>query len=290
MTPPFRRAAAAVARARLLAAGMTFLALAVAGAGLLIVAGSGGAPAAAASPPGGAAVAAPPAVQARLDALPTAGTVRPAASLGPTLPADCLPSPSGPPGSPYQLGLVGTVRGGALMAGAAEVADISASFCAVVTLVNGSPPCGATGTVAAPADGQSFGSLSATLTLVPGMSPTVPFTAHPGLITGGFACATSKGGLAVSLDAVVSGSTGLFGLSCTIGPLTIPLTGTLTGPLTGASITLTGGDFAVPGISPSTACDGQVPSQVDSIVGLPIAAGKATISLPAVVSLYRPAA
>ncbi len=288
MTPPVGRAAPPHLHLPLLAAGVTVLALAVAASAAVIAAGSHGATSAAAATSHAAVGSTPAALQARLDALPIAGTVTPSAALGATLPADCIPQPSGPPGSPYQLGLVGTVKGGTLTAGTAKVADISASFCAVVTLVNGTPPCAATGSVTAPEDGQSFGSLSAVLTLVPGMSPSVPFTAHAGEITGGFACASSQGGLAVSLDADVSGSTGLFGLSCLVGPLHIALSGVLTGPLTGATVTLKGDDFAVPGVSTSSTCDGEVPSDIDELAGLPIAAGQASITLPATVSLYRP--
>jgi hypothetical protein len=209
---------------------------------------------------------------------------------GATLPADCVPKPAGPPGSPYQLGLVGSVHGGTLAAGTATVADISATFCGVVTVVNGKPPCGATGTVLSPQDGQIFGSLSATLTLVPGMLPKVPFVAHPGTISGGFACQSSVNGLEVNLTAVVSGSSGLYGLSCIIGLLMIPLAGVLTGPLTNASITLKGSDFAVPAVTPSQTCSGEVPSNIDSIAGLPIPAGKAAVTLPATATLYQPAA
>lgn len=205
-----------------------------------------------------------------------------------TLPADCIPQASGPPGAPYQLGLVGTVSNGILTAGSATVADITAKFCGVVTVVNGRAPCGATGTVVSPPDGQVFGSLSATLTLVPGMLPKVPFVAHAGTIRGGFACQSSTNGLAVTLDATVSGSTGLFGLSCTIGPLTIPLSGVLTGPLNNASITLRSDNFTVPVVSSSPTCSGQVPANIDAIAGLPIAAGKASAILPATASLYQP--
>lgn len=207
---------------------------------------------------------------------------------GSSIPADCLPQPGGPPGSPYQLGITGTIRNGLLSAGSASVFDVSAKFCGVVTVVAGKPPCAATGSVTAPRDGQVFGSMSATLTLVPGMAPEVPFEAHPGTITGGFACESSRDGLSVSLTADVSASTGLYGLSCTIGPLSIPLSGVLTGPLTDASVTLRGDDFAVPGVSSSSSCSGEAPSDLDAIAGLPIAAGGATVSLPATVSLYRP--
>jgi hypothetical protein len=205
-----------------------------------------------------------------------------------SIPADCMPAPSGPPGSAYQLGVTGTISNGLLSAGSASVFDVSAKFCGVVTVVAGKPPCAATGTVTAPKDGQVFGSMSATLTLVPAMAPEVPFVAHPGTITGGFACESSVDGLAVNLTADVSASTGLYGLSCTIGPLSIPLSGVVTGPLTDASVTLRGSDFAVPAVSSSSTCSGEVPSDLDAIAGLPIAAGGATVVLPAKVSLYRP--
>jgi hypothetical protein len=231
-----------------------------------------------------------PAAHERLlsDALPERIQGSPKLLAAGDLPADCIPNPSGPPGAPYQLGLVGTVNGGILKAGPATVADITAKFCGVVTVVNGTAPCGATGSVVSPTDGQVFGSLSATLTLVPGMLPTVPFVAHPGTITGGFACGSSSKGLAVTLDATVSGSTGVFGLSCTIGPLTIPLTGDLTGPLNDVKATLTSNDFAVPAVSSSPTCAGQVPATLDAIAGLPIPAGGASATLPVTASLYQP--
>ena len=178
---------------------------------------------------------------------------------------------------------------GVLVAGPARVADIDAKFCGVVTVVKGQPPCGATGSVVSPQDGQVFGSLSAELTLFPGMDPKVPFVAHPGTITGGFGCGSSTDGLAVTLRATVSGSTGLYGLSCTIGPLTIPLSGVVTGPLSNASIILRGSDFAVPAVRPSPTCSGQVPATLDAIAGLPIAPGGATATLPATTTLYQPA-
>jgi hypothetical protein len=204
------------------------------------------------------------------------------------LPNDCVPHASGPPDSSYQLGLVGRISNGVLDTGTARVADITAKFCAVVTIVNGTPPCKATGSVDSPQDGQVFGSLTAELTLIPGLTPTVPFAAHPGSITGGFSCDSSSSGLIVDLDATVSGSTGLFGASCTIGPFTVPLTGVLVGPITDAAVTLHGDDFTVPAVSASSKCPGNVPLGFDQVAGLPIPRGQATITLPATAYLYRP--
>jgi hypothetical protein len=205
------------------------------------------------------------------------------------LPADCIPNPSGPPGAPYELGIVGTVTNGELTAGPATVADITAKFCGIVTVVGAKPPCGATGKISSPQDGQIFGTLSAALTLIPGMKPVVPFVAHPGVINGTFSCGPSNNGLLVTLDATVSGTTGLFGLSCTIGPLTLQLSGLITGPLQDTTGVLAGNDFAVPAITPSPTCAGQVPASLDQLAGLPIKPGGANAKLYVTASLYQPA-
>jgi len=233
-----------------------------------------------------------PVAGARPDGAPGAATPKSLTlAAAADLPADCLPNPAGPPGSPYQLGLVGTVRDGTLRTSAATVANIDATFCGVVTVVNGTPPCRATGSVVSPQDGQVFGSLSVELTLVPAMTPTIGFVANPGTITGGFSCGSSQNGLSVTLDATVSGSTGaLFGVSCTIGPLTIPLTGVVTGPFTDMTATLTSNDFTVPAIAPSATCPGAVVANIDAIAGLPLASGAASATLPVTAALYQPAA
>ena len=208
-----------------------------------------------------------------------------------TLPSDCVPNPAGPPTSPYQLGLVGTAANGSLTAGPATVANVNAKFCGIVTLVNGTPPCGATGTVNSPVDGQMYGPLSVVLTLVPGMTPTIGFSANPGTITGGFSCSSSQNGLAVSLNARVSGSTApLFGVSCTVGPLDLPLTGAVTGPLGAAKATLSSNDFTVPALTPSPSCPASVAANIDDIAGLPLSPGRASASLPVTASLYQPLA
>ena len=129
------------------------------------------------------------------------------------------------------------------------------------------------------------------LTLVPGMTPTIGFTANPGTITGGFSCSSSQNGLAVSLNARVSGSTApLFGVSCTIGPLDLPLTGAVTGPLSAANATLSSSDFTVPALTPSPSCPASVAANIDDIAGLPLSPGRASASLPITASLYQPPA
>jgi hypothetical protein len=205
------------------------------------------------------------------------------------LPSDCVPAAAGPPTSPYQLGLVGTVTGGSVATGSATVSGIDAKVCGLVTLVNGTPPCYATGYIVSPHDGQLYGALSIALTLVPGMNPTVGFTANPGTITGGFNCGSSQNGLSVGLNAAVSGSTApLFGVSCTIA-VTIPLGGAATGPLASTRATLTSNDFSVPAVQPSPTCPSAVAANVDDIAGLPLVAGRATATLPVTASIYQPA-
>jgi hypothetical protein len=201
-----------------------------------------------------------------------------------------VPNPAGPPVSSYQLGLVGTATNGALDAGPATISGLDAKFCGIVSLVTGTPPCGATGSVDSPTDGQKFGALSVVLRLVPRMTPTIGFVANPGTITGGFSCTSSQKGLAVALNANVSGSTApLFGVSCTIGPVSIPLTGAVTGPLTNTSATLSSNDFSVPTVQPSTTCPAAVAANVDALAGLPLSPGQASATLPVIASLYQPA-
>ncbi len=225
-----------------------------------------------------------------------AGTASPevlAAAGSDHLPSDCVPNPAGPPTAPYQLGMVGTVHGGTLTAGPATVGDITATFCGVVTVVNntGSALCPVTGQLSSPPDGQVFGSLSVELTLVPGMTPTIGFKASPGTISGAFSCTEgSQNGLLVALEATVGGTTtSVFGVQCTIGPLTIPLSGVITGPFTDLTGTLTSSDFTVPAIAASTTCPGAIPTNIDAIAGLPLGPGQGSISLPVTASLYQPA-
>ena len=205
------------------------------------------------------------------------------------LPADCMPNPAGPPTAPYELGLVGTATNGTLNTGSVTVAGINAKFCGIVTVVTGTPPCGATGSVDSPPDGQRFGGpLSAVLTLVPKMTPTIGFVANPGTITGGFSCTSSQNGLAVDFDAHVSGTTApLFGVSCNIA-VSIPLTGAVTGPLTATAATLKSSGVGPPTVQPSPTCPAPVAANVEQISGVPPSAGTSSATLPVVASLYQP--
>ncbi|HXW34911.1 MAG TPA: hypothetical protein VEJ87_10070 [Acidimicrobiales bacterium] len=206
------------------------------------------------------------------------------------LPDDCVPNSAGPPTSPYQLGLVGTINDGSLVTGPASVSNINATFCSVVTVVQGNAQCPASSQVTAQPDDQVFGNLQVALNLVPGMTPTIKFTPNPGPIVGTTSCASSVNGLAVTLDATVGGSTGpLFGVSCSIGPFTIPLTGRITGPFTHLTGTLTNSTFSVPAIQQSPDCPGAIPENIDEIAGLPLGPGQSTASLPVTASLYQPA-
>ena len=217
------------------------------------------------------------------------GTTKRIALTSSDLPDDCVPNPAGPPNSTYQLGLVGTAANGALSTGSATVSHVNAKFCGIVTLVTGTPPCGATGSVNSPTDGQEYGPLSILLTLVPKMDPTIGLVANPGTITGGFSCSSSQNGLPVALNANVSGSTApLFGVSCTIRA-TIPLTGAVSGPLTATTATLTSNNLIVPPVQPTATCPAPVAANVDAIAGLPLSPGQSSATFPVMASLYQPA-
>ncbi|MBO0727896.1 MAG: hypothetical protein J2P57_01470 [Acidimicrobiaceae bacterium] len=205
------------------------------------------------------------------------------------LPNDCIPQGQGPPVVPYELGFVGTVTGGTLVAGPAKVSGITAKVCGIVTVEPGNSACPVTGVITSNPDDQKFDAVEAGLTLVPGIQPKVPFTILPGKISGTFACpTTSQHGLPVTLRALVGGTTGLFGLQCEVGPLPVTLSGLVTGPLTDVTGTFTSRPFAVPAIGPSQGCSQQVASNFNAIAGLPIAPGGASISLQLTGSLYQP--
>ncbi len=54
--------------------------------------------------------------------------------------------------------------------------------------------------------------------------------------------------------------------------------------------TLSSSNFTVPALTPSPSCPASVAANIDDIVGLPLAPGQASASLPITASLYQPPA
>ena len=113
-----------------------------------------------------------------------------------------------------------------------------------------------------------------------GMSPTIGFVANPGTITGGFSCAPSQNGLAVDLDANVSGTTApLFGVSCTVGAHHSAHR-LCDRAAHRDTATLTSNDLIVPPVQPTATCPAPVAANVDAIAGLPLSPGQSTPRSP----------
>jgi hypothetical protein len=204
------------------------------------------------------------------------------------LPKDCLPNPIGPPGAPYQFGIVVVVTDGSLTAGPVAVPNISATICGIVTVTTGTAGCPAGTTIVIPPDGQLFGPLNAYLHVIPGLDPSVPFTPHPQEIVSSLGCQSSQGGLKVSATGNVGGTAGAFGVACSI-QVTVPLAGIITGPLDPpfqAHGTFTG-QLKVPAVALSPTCPAEVATNLNEIVGLPTVG---TVTLPFTAAIYIPGA
>ncbi len=98
----------------------------------------------------------------------------------------------------------------------------------------------------------------------------------------------------ISLTANITASASLLGFKCDIGPLTPTLTTGKSGSLTGKTFTLANGsysgtvvanDFAVPGIKKSKTCPSLIAFLSNTLVGLPAAAGKASIQMDGAIKL-----
>jgi hypothetical protein len=178
-----------------------------------------------------------------------------------------------------------------------SVPGITGKICGYVKLINGSQKsgCPVLGQVVLPAAGQSFPpSINATITAIPGIVPRVPFKPMPQDITGTLVCngGSSTAGLTASVNAAVGGGAGLFGLNCVV-TVHISLNGTANGPILGSSGWYLGGDFntsnfTIGAVSPTSACPPGVASNVDTLVGLPLQPGKATLNLPFALEVYVP--
>lgn len=110
----------------------------------------------------------------------------------------------------------------------------------------------------------------------------------------GTVTANSNGTFSASLTVPVSSTVSALGFNCTIGPFTPVLTtgtsGSVTGtPLSGSlsalSGTLVAGEFTVPAVQSSRSCPFIVAGLVNLITGLPLKAGKSTLTASASLSV-----
>jgi hypothetical protein len=225
-----------------------------------------------------------------------------------SIPSACTPTaPSGQIGYIYLVGEFGAIpdpnltgnlvsQPGSLTAGPVAVPNITGTVCGYVQLTSEqSPGCPASGEVILPAQGQHFSStIDATVTAIPGLRPLIPFHPQPGTIQGNLVCngGSSTAGLSAAVTATVGGGAGLFGLNCVVN-VTLNLIGKATGPILGTPGWYLGGDFStnnfgIPAVTPTSSCPPGVASNLDSIVGLPLPAGAATLNLPFALELYVP--
>lgn len=212
-------------------------------------------------------------------------------------PKDCQPNPIGPPTHPYQLGFlaeVGPLPGqpSQLVAGPVRVDNITAKACGVATVIPGSGGCAVNASINVPPDGQLFGNIKAAITIIPGVTPEIPFTPAAKSLTSGLGCGSSVNGLQVSATATVGGSATLFGLTCGL-TLTIPLKATINGPLDSTGLGLHGvfqpsKPFVIPTATPSATCPAGVTKNLNQIVGLPLTVGTGALNLPFSAGVYLP--
>jgi hypothetical protein len=196
-------------------------------------------------------------------------------------------------GPPYQLGVVGTFSGGQLKVGYATVSGltggISGTFCGIASVVPGQGPCPAKIVLTSPPEGQQFNPLGITFDVVPGMTPDIRNgSVVPGQLQGQVTCPEPARDYYVQATATAqaSASTGLFGLACDIGPVSIPLSGILSGTPPALTGTLTSAPFTVPPGTAGPTCPSSVVSLLDSIGELPFHQG--TLSITVTASTYAP--
>jgi hypothetical protein len=207
-----------------------------------------------------------------------------------TVPAGCRPSYNAPP---YQLGFTGTFSAGKLQVGPVTVGGltggISGTFCGIAEVEPGTGGCPAQVVLLSPSQGQQFNPLGITFSVVPGMQPEIKNgSVQPGPLSGVALCPSPNGqnALEVSATADAGASTGLFGLSCVVGPVSIPLTGTLTGTPPQLTGTLNSPPFTVPAGQASATCPHSVADLLNSIAGLPNKA--ASLSITVTANTYAP--
>jgi len=221
-------------------------------------------------------------------------SVRPAADITlPPLPADCVPQNE----IQVQLGVYAMFTGSFTVIGPHGPqlsASVSGWFCGIGTVINPPPGACPSGTLAAvqlyiPTNGQVFNIPGVEITMVPGLTPEVANTriVPQPITTVVCAVATNPAGpLHVVLTASITAAAGLFGASCDIGPLRIPLSGIIYGPLSGFSFVFASNPFGIPAASPTGYCPSNVTTALNRLFGFPLAPGGAKISLSGTGEVY----
>ncbi|MDA8281363.1 MAG: hypothetical protein M0Z63_13270 [Actinomycetota bacterium] len=184
-----------------------------------------------------------------------------------------------PTASGASLAFAGTLSNGVAKFGsAASVTGLTGTMCGLVNVGTLTATVQPANFVFAPTTTKLLGFLNLPTTITVGAPATAVLA--PGKASGTYD---------TSMKLTLSANVDLLGLfHCTVGPMTPTVTtgtsGTVSGtPLTGSLLTkLTGtmaaGDFAVPAIQSSSTCPGIIAGISNLIMGLPLAAGKSTIT------------
>lgn len=207
------------------------------------------------------------------------------ASTGLQLPPDCIPKN----GDQIQVGVIASFTSTLTVAGqyGTELTTaLDGSLCGVGYLESPPPGVCPPGTVAAlaftvPADGQMFPAPQVKITLVPGVTPTLPnVKVQTEKIVATVCASHSVGAIHLSLTIEISASDSFFGTNCAIGPLRIPLSGVLYGYLGDFTATMTA-IFGIPAIAPSAECPAGLTRDVSQVFQFPTAPNAAHLSLTA---------
>lgn len=178
-----------------------------------------------------------------------------------------------------------TFSNGTLKMGSATGSGLAAQACGSISIVNGQFI-----STVQPADIAFSPATVKILFLSLPTTVTVngPMTG-PAKIGAGFTSAD------INLTANITASASLLGFNCGIGPLAPTLTTGKSGSLTGKTFTgslaagfsgtVVANDFPVPAIKKSKTCPGLIAFLSNTLVGLPAAAGKASISMDGTIKI-----
>jgi hypothetical protein len=209
---------------------------------------------------------------------PAAASTRPALWTQPTPLRTASTSSSCPTTQNADIAFQGTLSNGtATFGSAARSSGISGTVCGLLNLANFTATIQPDNLSFQPTSVTLFGLLSAPATL----AATGPATAT--------LQATSSGAFNATMSVPLEATVDLLGLfRCTVGPFeptfTTGTSGSVTGtPLTGSLLTqlsgtLVAGEFPVPQIQPSLSCPWFVSGLSNLILGLPLPAGRSTVT------------